>query len=51
MNHTPHLLGLPNELILYIFKQFLDLGDVWRLLQVSRQCRQFAIDTIQKNGK
>ncbi|KAI9299961.1 hypothetical protein BJ944DRAFT_273668 [Cunninghamella echinulata] len=51
MNHTPHLLGLPNELVLYIFKQFLDLGDVWRLLQVSRQCRQFAIDTIQKRWK
>ncbi|KAI8338350.1 hypothetical protein BC941DRAFT_351162 [Chlamydoabsidia padenii] len=47
--NTP--LRLPNELILYILRQFLDLGDVWRLLQVSRQLRQFAIDTIHKRWK
>ncbi|KAI8097282.1 uncharacterized protein BX664DRAFT_257493 [Halteromyces radiatus] len=44
-------LRLPNELVLYILRQFLDLADVWRLLQVSTQLRQLAIDTIQKRWK
>ncbi|KAI8150108.1 hypothetical protein BJV82DRAFT_585886 [Fennellomyces sp. T-0311] len=45
------LLGLPNELLLYILKQFLGLDDLWRLLQVSRAFRHFAMHTIHRGWK
>ncbi|ORX55165.1 hypothetical protein DM01DRAFT_1286646 [Hesseltinella vesiculosa] len=51
MAYEPHLLGLPNELILYVFGNFLELPDVWTLLQVSSPVRRFAMDTIQKRWK
>ncbi|CDH61495.1 hypothetical protein RO3G_07824 [Lichtheimia corymbifera JMRC:FSU:9682] len=44
-------MGLPNELLLYILKEFLDLGDLWRLLQVSRAFRYFAVHTIHRRWK
>ncbi|KAI7886910.1 hypothetical protein K492DRAFT_233114 [Lichtheimia hyalospora FSU 10163] len=40
------LMDLPNELLLYILKEFLELGDLWRLSQVSRAARYIAVDTI-----
>ncbi|KAI9318788.1 hypothetical protein BX666DRAFT_1855909 [Dichotomocladium elegans] len=45
------LMGLPNELLLYILKEFLGLGDLWRLLQVSRAFRYFAVHTIHRRWK
>ncbi|KAI9491396.1 hypothetical protein BDB00DRAFT_832826 [Zychaea mexicana] len=43
---TSALMGLPNELLLYILKQFLEIGDLWQLLQVSRSFRYLATYTI-----
>ena len=42
---------LPNEILLYILKQFLNLNDLWRLLQVSRTFRIFALHTIYRRWK
>ncbi|CDS04828.1 hypothetical protein LRAMOSA07358 [Lichtheimia ramosa] len=49
--NTSALMGLPNELLLYILKEFLELGDLWRLLQVSRAFRYFAVHTIHRRWK
>ncbi|KAI8074971.1 hypothetical protein BC940DRAFT_248433 [Gongronella butleri] len=38
-------------LLLYIFGHFLDLPDLWQLLQVNGQVRRFAMDSIQKRWK
>ncbi|KAJ8661915.1 hypothetical protein O0I10_002246 [Lichtheimia ornata] len=51
VNSNSALMGLPNELLLYILKEFLDLGDLWRLLQVSRAFRYFAVHTIHRRWK
>lgn len=48
---TDAFASLPKELLLYIFKEFLDLADLWRLLQVSRSIRYFALHTIQRRWK
>ncbi|ORY97728.1 hypothetical protein BCR43DRAFT_490259 [Syncephalastrum racemosum] len=45
------LMGLPNELLLYILKEFLDLHDLWRLLEVSRSFRTIAMHTIHRRWK
>lgn len=41
------LLDLPNELVMYILANFLDLSDLWRLYQTSPQLRIFASTAIQ----
>ncbi|KAI7855142.1 hypothetical protein BDC45DRAFT_439532 [Circinella umbellata] len=48
---TTALTALPNEILLYILKQFLNLDDLWRLLQVSRTFRIFALHTIYRRWK
>ncbi|KAG2228094.1 hypothetical protein INT45_009140 [Circinella minor] len=50
-NTTTALTALPNEILLYILKQFLNLDDLWRLLQVSRTFRIFALHTIYRRWK
>ncbi|KAL0082309.1 hypothetical protein J3Q64DRAFT_1633709 [Phycomyces blakesleeanus] len=45
------LMALPNELLLYVLRRYLDLGDLWQLLQVSRDIRFFAMDTIHTRWK
>lgn len=45
------LLDLPNELILYIFTDFLDLTDLWYLLHTSSQLRLFAANIIHTKWK
>ncbi|RCI05150.1 hypothetical protein CU098_009564 [Rhizopus stolonifer] len=45
------LLSLPNELVIYIFRNFLDLADLWRLYQTSSQLRYFASTVIQSTWK
>jgi hypothetical protein len=45
------LLNLPNELVLYIFRNFLDLADLWCLYQTSSELRLFASTVIQTTWK
>lgn len=45
------LLTLPNELVLYIFRNFLDLADLWCLYQTSSELRFFASTVIQTTWK
>jgi hypothetical protein len=45
------LLNLPNELVLYIFRNFLDLADLWCLYQTSSHLRFFASTVIQTTWK
>ncbi|OAD00702.1 hypothetical protein MUCCIDRAFT_112112 [Mucor lusitanicus CBS 277.49] len=45
------LLDLPNELVMYILANFLDLSDLWRLHQTSSQLRMFASTVIQTTWK
>ncbi|KAI8880469.1 hypothetical protein K501DRAFT_296415 [Backusella circina FSU 941] len=45
------LLDLPNELILYIFTDFLDLTDLWCLLHTNSQLRLFASNIIHTKWK
>lgn len=45
------LLDLPNELVMYILANFLDLSDLWRLYQTSSQLRLFASTVIQTTWK
>ncbi|KAG1145789.1 hypothetical protein G6F37_005994 [Rhizopus arrhizus] len=46
MSNSSRLLSLPNELLLYILTQFLDLIDLWVLVQTSSDLRLFASTVI-----
>jgi hypothetical protein len=45
------LLDLPNELLLYIFTNFIDLKDIWCLYQTNSELRYFASTIIKSKWK
>ncbi|CEP16077.1 hypothetical protein [Parasitella parasitica] len=49
--HRIGLLGLPNELVMYILVNFLDLKDLWCLYQASSELRIFASTVIRTTWK
>lgn len=46
-----HLLQLPNELVLYIMRYFLDLPDLWCLYGTSKELRYFSSTVIKTTWK